>query len=160
MFYQPSCDWNNMPKADPFTFGFGRGPYSVSRNCFMKRDLSGMSFEYMYKFWKTYPEQRKFFTARIISPHEFSGENSRFLDPELAKILNKFDEENLLDDTIVYIYSDHGDHIDFLMWNTVSGYSELMNPPLFMILPDHLAEKHHDNLVENEQRLITHYQLF
>lgn len=61
MFYQPSCDWNTMPKTDPFTFGFGRGPYSVSRKCLAKRDLSSMSFEYMHKFWKTYPDSRKYF---------------------------------------------------------------------------------------------------
>lgn len=78
----------------------------------------------------------------------------------MADVLKKFDEEKLLDDTILYIYSDHGDHIDFLMWNTVSGYSELMNPPMFVMVPDHLAEKHHDNLTTNSQRLITHHQIF
>jgi membrane-anchored protein YejM (alkaline phosphatase superfamily) len=149
MFYQPSCDWNNMPKKDPFTFGFGRGPYSVSRNCFVKQDLSSMSLEYMYKFWKTYPEDRKYFTARIISAHEFSGENSRFLDPVLAEWLEKFDSEGLLDDTIVNLYSDHGDHIDFLMWKTKSGYSELMNPFMFIMVPDHIADEHHQNLEAN-----------
>jgi membrane-anchored protein YejM (alkaline phosphatase superfamily) len=108
-----------------------------------------MSLEYMYKFWKTYPDERKFFTTRIIAPHEFTGENSHFVDVELGKILKKFDDEKLLDDTIVYLYSDHGDHIDFLMWNTKSGYSELMNPFMFVMVPDHLAEKHHENLEKN-----------
>lgn len=33
MMYQLACDYNAMPKDNPLTFGFGRGPYAVSRKC-------------------------------------------------------------------------------------------------------------------------------
>jgi hypothetical protein len=81
MMYQLACDWNSMPKDNPLSFGFGRGPYSVSRNCLFERDLAGASLEYMEKFFDTYKDQRKFFTARIISAHEFTGENNHYIDP-------------------------------------------------------------------------------
>lgn len=149
-----------MPKVYPFTFGFGKGPYSVSRNCFLKRDLSGIVLEYAHKFFETYKEERKFFTARIISAHEFTGENNWYIDVELAKFLEKMDEKHLLDDTIVNIFSDHGDHIDFLMWSTDSGYAELMNPVLFVMVPKEFDQKYGDNLKANQQRLMTHFQLF
>ena len=160
MMYQLACDYNSMPKQNPLSFGFNRGPYGVSRKCLFKRDLTGASLEYMEKFFDTYKDKRKFFTARIIAAHEFTGENNRFIDPQLEKYLRNLDAKGHLDDTIVWIYSDHGDHINFIMWNTESGYSELMNPPLFVMIPDHLDEKIGANLKYNEQKLITHYEIF
>lgn len=160
MFYQIACDYNNMPLENPFTFGFGKGPYSVARNCFMGRDLSGLALEYAEEFFKTYEKERKFFTARIISAHEFTGENSWFIDEELSKFLKRMDEKGYLENTILNIFSDHGDHIDFLMWNTESGYSELMNPFLTIMVPESLDQEIGENLKENQQRLITHFQLF
>jgi hypothetical protein len=47
MFYQHACDYNAMPKDNPLSFGFTRGPYAVSRKCLFQRDLTGASFEYM-----------------------------------------------------------------------------------------------------------------
>lgn len=108
-----------------------------------------MSFEYMYKFWKTYPGKRKFIINKIVAAHEFTGENSRYTDIELAKVLNKMDEEKMLDNTIIYLYSDHANHIDFLMLMTRSGFAEKMNPAFMMILPEKVAEKHHDHLIAN-----------
>lgn len=119
-----------------------------------------MSFEYMYKFWKTYPKKRKFIINKIVSAHEFSGENSRYIDVELSKILNKMDEEKMLDNTIIYLYSDHANHINFLMLRTKSGFAEKMNPAFMMVVPAHEAEKHHETIVTNQQRLMSHYQIF
>ena len=160
MFYQLACDYNSMPKDNPLSFGFGRGPYSVSRNCIFERDLAGTSLEYMEKFFDTYKDYRKFFTARIISAHEFTGENNHYIDPQVEKYLRRLDNKGHLDDTIVWIYSDHGDHIDFIMWNTKSGYSELMNPPLFVMIPEHLDKEIGHTLKANEQKLLTHYEIF
>jgi membrane-anchored protein YejM (alkaline phosphatase superfamily) len=119
-----------------------------------------MSFEYMHKFWKTYPKKRKFIINKIVSAHEFTGENSRYIDIELAKILNDMDEDGSLDNTIIYLYSDHANHIDFVMLSTRSGFAEKMNPAFMMIIPEHVAEKHHANLVANSQKLMSHYQIF
>lgn len=41
MFYEFACDYNNMPFKNPFSFGMGRGPFSIRRNCFLGRDMSG-----------------------------------------------------------------------------------------------------------------------
>lgn len=94
-----------------------------------------MSFEYMYKFWKTYPGKRKFFINKIVAAHEFTGENSRYIDVELAKILNKLDGEKMLENTILYLYSDHANHINYLIHRTRSDFAERMNPAFMMILP-------------------------
>jgi len=119
-----------------------------------------MSFDYMYQYWNTYRGKRKFMINKIVAAHEFSGENSRYTDIELAKVLEKMDSEELLDNTIIYLYSDHANHINFLMLTTRSGYAEKMNPMFFMIMPAHVAEKHHENILWNQQKLMSHYQIF
>lgn len=162
MFFQIACDYNNFPKINPLSFGLGKGPYTVNRNCFMKKDLSSISLDYMHEFFNTYKTKRKMFSARLITAHEFTGENSRFLDPILAKSLERLDREGHLENTIVHLYSDHGDHIDFFLWSTQSGESEMMNPFMFEIIPKKLAEKENveKNLIENQQKMFTHYNLF
>jgi len=160
MYYQISCDHNLLPAENPFGFGMTRGPYSVTRNCFMGRDLAGTSLDYMTKFFDTYKDDRKFFTIRIIAGHEFTGENNWYTDVELAKYLGVLEDKGHLQKSVLLLFSDHGDHIDYLMWQTKSGYSELMNPFLFVMVPDHLDEKIGEKLKVNQQRLMTHYEIF
>lgn len=151
-----------MPKDNPLSFGLGKGPYTASRNCFMKKDLSEITLDYMHEFFNVYKDKRKFYSIRLIAAHEFTGENSRYLDPILAKSLQRLDEEGHLDNTIVHFYSDHGDHINFFMWNTQAGESEMMNPFLFEMIPKKFAEKNNveKNLIENQQKFFSHFVLF
>jgi arylsulfatase A-like enzyme len=51
------------------------------------------------------------------------------------------DEKGHLDNTIVYLYSDHGDHLNFLTLKTQSGQGERMNPAMFVMLPEDLDEE-------------------
>lgn len=149
-----------MPRSDPFSFGLGKGPYTAARNCFMKRDTGGLALEYARQFYDTYAEYRKFFTVRIITGHEFTGENNWYFDEELAKFLEGMDKAGHLENTIVNLYSDHGDHINFVLWQTESGRAEMTNPFLFVMVPEALDKKIGRNLKANQQKLMTHYQLF
>jgi len=129
----------------------------MTRNCFLGEDLATMSFDYMHKFWKTYPGKRKFMINKILAAKSLTGEKSRYTDVDLAKTLEKMNEERLLDNTIIYLYSDHANHLDFKPYRSRSGSTERMNPLFMLILPDHVAEKHHDKLRTNQQRLMSHY---
>jgi len=99
-----------------------------------------MSFDYMTQFWRTYKGKRKFMINKIVAAHEFTGEKSRYTDVMLAKLFN--------------------DHVNFLIYGTRSGFTERMNPFFMMIMPDHVADKHHDNIRANQQKLMSHYQIF
>ena len=162
MFYQPACDYNNMPKVNGLSFGLGKGPYTVALNCFMKRDLTEISFDYTKKFFDTYKTKRKMFSMRIIAAHELTGENSRYLDQHLAHFLEEMDSAGHLDNTIVYIYSDHGDHINYVLADSVSGSIEKMNPFFFAMLPsEYLKGKNIEgNILENRHRMVTHFDMF
>ena len=82
-------------------FFLGRGPYAASRNCYMGQDLATPVFDYAVKFFRKYKRERKFFTVRLIDPHEFSGVLSSFIDPVISDFLERMDTEGHLENTIV-----------------------------------------------------------
>ena len=160
IFTHISCDYNLRPKEGSYSFGLGIGPYTAARNCFMKKDLGGLVLDYAYEFFETYKKDRKYFQARIISAHEFTGENNWYVDEELEKFLRKFEKAGHLNNTLLMVYSDHGDHINYFMWSTISGYAEMVNPFMFIVVPEVLDRVIGPNLQANQQRLISHFEIF
>ena len=63
-------------------------------------------------------------------------------------------------DTIIQLYSDHGDHLHSLLEYSPSGMMKKTHPPLIMIMHEGVADQYHKNLVSNEQKLIYHYEIF
>lgn len=157
----PACDPNLLPLKDPFTFGLGRGPFTVHENCFLKRNILQYSMNYTKQFFDTYKDVRKFFTFRVIDTHEFTGElGNLVVDPILENLMTYLDENGHLNNTLVYFYSDHGDHINPLGYKTISGKTERFNPFFFMILPDHLNKKYGDKVKTNTQRMTVADDIF
>ena len=161
LFLQLTCDYNSVDASNPYNFGLGIGPYTISKKCFSGKTLSRIALEYMNKFFNLYSKERKFYHLRLIGAHEFTGETNRFLDEELSTALRQLDKDGHLQNTITWIYSDHGDHINSALWKkTVSGYAEMVNPFMFLVIPDALDKQIAENLKANQQKLITHYDIF
>jgi len=142
------CDYNNMPLINPHSFGFTRGPYSMSKKCLFNRDIIEQSFNYMEQFFDTYKNYRKFFSIKINQAHEFSTLNSWFTDPKLEKALRNLEKKGHLEDTIVWIYSDHGQHVNFIQ-RSEAGRTKQMNPFMFVMIPKELDELIGSNLEHN-----------
>lgn len=125
-----------------------------------------MAFDYTLQFWETYEGKRKFFSTRITEPHEFTAETNKYVDEEIADFLNKMKVKNYLNNTIVHLYSDHGDHINFILWETDSGQVEKRNPFYALMIPEKLSKQVKNgrtvdqNLKSNQNRMITHFNLF
>ena len=126
----------------------------------MGKDLSQYSFDYTLDFFRTYREERKFFTLRLIDPHEFTEEVAGFLDDPLSNFLQQMMDEGHLDNTLVYFNSDHGDHINFLFSDTTSYTSERFNPFLVVLLPDSRKDDLGKHAEANAQKLLSHRDLF
>ena len=126
----------------------------------MKKDLSGLVLDYAYEFFEEYKNDRKFFQMRLISAHEFTGENNWYIDEQLGRFLRKFESSGHLNKTLLMIYSDHGDHIDYLLWNTASGYAEMINPIFFVVIPEVLDKEIGKTVEANQQKLISHFEIF
>ena len=159
--YQIACDPNNFPLENPFSFGIAKGPYGARRKCFQKRDLLAYSVDYAMQFFDTYKDKRKYFSLRATDAHEFTGELANMsIDPEVTRLMEHLDKGGHLDNTIVRIFADHGDHVNPIGYKTVSGKVERYNPFMFTIIPEHLKESIGKNLEINSQRLLIAYDYF
>ena len=78
----------------------------------------------------------------------------------IADFLETLDKEGHLDNTIVEMFGDHGDHMNFFLQKTKSGISEKVNPMLVVTVPDTYKERIGDNLEKNTQKLLSHLDLF
>ena len=121
----------------------------MRKNCFFGEELLKTAFDYTESFFDTYKGKRKYFTTRIINPHEMSGELAGYTDEYLYNFLKSMDSKGHLDNTIVHIYSDHGDHISMLGHFTTSGKREKMNPFYFLMLPEKLRGKYEPTIRNN-----------
>lgn len=158
---QPACDPNMLPLDDPFTFGLSAGPFTVTRKCFLKKDLLTYSVDYTRQFFDAYADKRRYFSLRVIEGHEFTGElNDKVVDPEINGLLEYLMEKGHLKYTIVRMFSDHGDHINPLGYKTDSGRQERYNPFLWILIPKALKERMGKSLEVNTQRLLIAYDFF
>jgi hypothetical protein len=135
MFLQHACDYNAAPKDNQIGLGFDRGSGSVGRHCLYRKSTPELSFDYLEEFWDTYKGKRKFATVIIESGHSFYERNHEFIDEDLIKFLTSMEAKGNLENTIVQLYSDHGDHLHVFWEYTPSGMIEKTHPASFMILP-------------------------
>lgn len=157
----PACDDNLLPWKNRFTFGFGRGPYTITRNCFLGKDALQYQVDYAKQFFDTYKYERKFYSMHIIDSHEMTGELAEMtIDPLIDELINYLEKQGHLDKTIVHLYSDHGDHVNPIAFKTESGKIERFNPFYALMIPASLARRVEENLVTNTQRLTTAFDLF
>lgn len=159
MMFMPACDPVQMPFENTFTFGLGRGPYTVHKKCYLKKDLLSYNIEYTKQFFDTYKNERKFFTLRIVDAHEFTGEpSSMTIDPNLADLLTYLDVSGHLNSTLIHLHSDHGDHLNPIAYTTVSGATEKYNPFYIQFLPPNFATPKW--YPESTQRLTSCYDIY
>lgn len=119
-----------------------------------------MTFDYIYDFFKIYKGKRKYASLSIVSGHSFFEKNHEFIDEHLVKFLENLEREGFLKNTIIQLYSDHGDHAHRFLTETPSGKIERMQPIHFTVIPDKVEEKYGDNLIANTNKLHTHYEIF
>ena len=90
---------------------------------------------------------------RLASGHNITGESNDFIDQELEQLFTNLQETdpNFFENTVVTIYSDHGDHVFKPLVHTYSGRMEQYTPFMFMIVPKKYANKYgrHEKLSEN-----------
>lgn len=63
--------------------------------------------------------------------------------------------EGLLEDSIVFLMSDHGNNANLFFKGTESGKNELANPFMTMLLSENNAKLYGEKLSRNEQKLIS-----
>jgi hypothetical protein len=104
-----ACDPENYPTKN--LYGFMKGPFSIVRRCFMENDASSYTLDYAIDFHKKYEENAKFSFSEFMDGHEPSTLVAQYLDGDLSHFIKKLEKEKILDDTLVIMFSDHGNHM-------------------------------------------------
>lgn len=156
-FVLAGCDKSYFSSVSFFK---GLGPYTPCRKCFMREDISVRTIQYLYDFFDTYKDVRKFFTLTFVDNHEYTEEVGKLIDPMVANLFQTLIHKGHLDNTLVFFYSDHGDHFRTQLIKDEAHLSEQMNPFLILITPEQVKEEMEPFILKNTQRLSSHKDLF
>jgi len=138
------------------------GPYSSLRRCLYGKDVFEHVYEYGNQFWRTYKDEKKILYLDFLVAHEGTGEVIKYMDDALYNFLNNLQQENLLEDTAVVLYADHGLHMQglFHLMDITQVFTEIALPALYTVLPKKVAEKYGNNIKANEQTLVSAHELY
>ena len=119
-----------------------------------------ISLEWTYDFIKAMNKRnQKYFAYISISEmtHDWI-EAGHFMDSDYQQLLMKLFEEDLLDNTLVLFFSDHGFRYGSLR-QTHTGEMENRLPFMFIHLPQNFNKEYEENLRQNQNRLTTSFDI-
>ena len=148
-------DWN---------YPINKGVASILKRCIYGKYGFEYMIEYAKQFWKLYPDNKKFFRIHFNEGHEGSMELVTYLADPLFDFVKYFFDNNLLNDTFMFIVSDHGNHMvgpwaiirpqDYLIETTLAT--------LFFVIPNNdklYKDGLYDFIWENQQTFVTPYDI-
>ena len=154
------CDQNFFDPEYPLT----KGVASILKRCLYGKNGFEYMIDYAKQFWKLYPDNKKFFRIHFNEGHEGTMELVTYLADPLFEFIKYFFDNKLLDDTFMFIVSDHGNHMvgpwavirpnDYIIESTLAT--------LFFIIPNNkkLYSNHlYEYIHENQQIFITPYDI-
>ncbi|KAL4236570.1 hypothetical protein ACF0H5_004955 [Mactra antiquata] len=177
-FYEPPTDhymrpywlaWQDMYSVRKYSSGVAM---SMMNYKFMKSKLEQYTLcnedvptyiahlRYLKQFLSTYSRERKFMLSFYT---ELAHKNTNLLqlsDPDLVQFFTDMRDSDQLSNTILIVFSDHGPKTGEKM---LSARLEKSLPMCFIVLPPSLRMSHPNivkNLLENEKRLTTHYDVY
>ena len=161
MFCEPNYSSDDNP------YPLFSGPYAVIRKCLFGLDVFSYLLDFGNQFWKLYPDNKKFLRLSFQEGHEPTGNIAKYLDEYLYKFLNDLYKQKLLNDTAIFILSDHGNNYFNIFYNYVlnsdDSLIERTYGTLFIILPSNknnkIYKKYYKNIYTNQQTLISPFDI-
>ena len=161
------CDPNYSSEDSPYPIF--SGPYGIIRKCLYGKDTFKYLLEYGKKFWDAYPDNKKFLRIMIQDGHEFTGQVVKYLDEYLYEFLEELYQNKKLDDTALFILSDHGNsyfnYVYYYIFKSDDSLIERSYATLFIILPkdkrikNKISDEYYENINNNQQILISPYDI-
>ena len=157
----PNCDPNVYNEG----YGFFGGENNILRKCLYGKDSIEHSLEYGKKFWVTYKDNKKFLRIVNTYAHEYSGEKSKYADEATFNFLYHLYNQNLLQNTIVFIAGDHGFELMGLykLFEPNDWKIEKHFPIFLLITPDKKKVSYMDQyseILKNQQVFITPFDIY
>ena len=154
------CDPNFFDARYPIN----KGVASVLKRCLYGKYGFEYMIEYTKQFWNLYPDNKKFFRIHFNEGHEGSMELVTYMADPFFEFVKYFFENNLLNDTFIFIVSDHGNHMvgpwailrpnDYVIESTLAT--------LFFIIPNNqklYQDGLYDKIQKNQQIFVTPYDV-
>ena len=160
------CDPNYSSEDSPYPLI--TGPYGILRKCLFGLDTFKYLLEFGDQFWRMYPDNKKYLRLSFQDGHEPTGQVVKYIDEHLYNYLNDLYEKKLLNDTAIFILSDHGNsyfnYIYFYIFKSDDSLIERTYGTLFMILPSNKDKKiykeyYYNNIHINQQVLISPFDI-
>ena len=154
------CDENFFDWRYPINKGIA----SVLKRCLYGKYAFEYMFDYAKQFWNIYRENKKFFRVHFNEGHEGSMELVSYLADPLFEFVKYFFDNNLLNDTFMFIVSDHGNHM-LGPWAVLRPQDYIIETTLgtlFFIIPNNdklYKDRLYDIIHENQQIFITPYDI-
>ncbi|GMH65662.1 hypothetical protein TrRE_jg12669, partial [Triparma retinervis] len=149
----PWCHPDYWNPGEGQALGLFGGPYGAAIRCIGSRKA------HMHHFDVFDPVDPPALTLIWdLTPHEPTGEVVATVDADLANFI-----ENTIDlnTTAVVWTADHGNHVGLYPQTTEGGYVEQSNVMSVLTLPTwYVSEEQHEGLRANEQRLLSHTDLY
>ena len=152
---------------DPPTDHFARPFWLEAENIIQKYCIGGraahnVALEYLLSFLRAYKDKPKFslITHAVISHQDLNPIG--YVDDDLKSVLQTMESENLLKNTMLIIFGDHGIRFSGLR-KTIQGKLEERLPFMSITLPEWFKEKYPDlysNLVHNSKILTTPFDVY
>jgi hypothetical protein len=162
--------WDHEGISIPCIKGIYRGFFinkltSLIKKCLFGKQVFEYALEYLESFLKAYFDYNKMFLFESGEGHEPTGQVVGYLDDILYNFFFKLYSENYLLNTTIILFSDHGLHLNWLLYvlKFKDFMFELTLPFLFIIFPN-TQELYNDSLYEkiknNQQVFITPYDIY
>jgi hypothetical protein len=151
-FKEPPTDYYLRPFSIAIDRERGEKDY-----CYLDKSETEVYFQYVYDFVRAMDErQQKYFAFTFLGllSHDLLNE-AGLADPLVAHLFEKLFDGNLMSNTILIFFSDHGIRVGPIR-ETLSGKFEERLPFMHIFLPEVWRNK---NLTINENRLTTPFDI-
>ena len=141
-----------------------KGVVSVLKRCLYGKYGFEYMIEYTKQFWEKYPDNKKFFRIHFNEGHEATMELVNYMADPLFDFVKYFFDNHLLNDTFIFILSDHGNHLPG-PWTIIRPQDYVIESTLgtlFFVIPNSnklYRDGLYDIIYKNQQIFITPYDI-
>ena len=130
------------------------------RNCYYGKDSCDYLFEFSSKFLELYKNERKIVSLYSNDAHEGTFEQIKYIDNSLHNFLIEILTKYFNDKSIIFLMSDHGAGMPGIydILRSEDKKFEILFGFFFLILPKN--SNYTENLIINEQRMMTPYDIY
>jgi hypothetical protein len=133
---------------------------ALKRNCYYGKDSCDYLFEFCSKFSELYKNERKIVSLYSNDAHEGTFQQIKYIDNSLHNFLIEILTKYFDDKSIIFLMSDHGNGMPGIydILRSEDKIIEILFGFFFLILPKNSI--YTDNLIFNEQRMMTPYDIY